>query len=61
LKVQKNECSSPWGISDIHNRVFVIGFGSRAANLWPQADRSSQDFESRSETRPGGKFTFKDP
>jgi hypothetical protein len=61
LKVQKKDfypaVRSPISIAGF----FVEGSGSRAANLLPQADRSSLDFESRAETRPGEKFILKDP
>jgi hypothetical protein len=61
LKVQKKDVY-PTGAPPIPIAgFFVEGSGSRAANLLPQADRSSLDFESRSETRPGEKITLEDP
>jgi hypothetical protein len=39
---------------------FAEGFGSRAANLLHQVDMPSQDFESRSGTRPTKKIIRKD-
>jgi hypothetical protein len=56
LKALKKECSSFWGDPIPINGFFLERFGSRTANLVPQAERFCRDFESRSEMRPAGKI-----
>jgi hypothetical protein len=61
LKARKNGSSSHRGIPISITGFFGEELGSRTANLLGQAERSSQNFDSRSEIRPGEKFTRKDP